>query len=206
MSGRPSSIAGIILAAGLSTRFGGNKLLAELDGVAIIHRVVETALASGLEQIVIVLGHDQAPIRAALGDLAKNDRLEIIVNQDYRHGQSTSVTAGLKAVQANFTAAMYLMGDQPLLDSGIIDSLIKAYQSTDHDICYPSFQNQRRNPVIFGDVFFNDILALGGDTGARAIIDANPDRAMAVVFNQEEPFLDVDEENDLNSLHSTSAK
>ncbi|HJO86241.1 MAG TPA: hypothetical protein QF359_04710, partial [Rhodospirillales bacterium] len=67
----------------------------------------------------------------------------------------------------------------------------------------PSFQNKRRNPVIFGDVFFDDILALTGDTGARAIIDANPGRALAIGFYHEQSFLDVDEEIDLNSLHST---
>ncbi len=199
MSGQPSSIAGIILAAGMSTRFGGNKLLADYQRRPIIRWVAEAALASQLTQILVVLGHQAVAVGDALADLP----IDTVVNQDYQHGQSTSVISGLKAVQTNYSAAMYLMGDQPLIETAIIDELITAYVKSEHDICYPSFQNKRRNPVIFGDVFFDDILALTGDTGARAIIDANPGRALAIGFNHEQSFLDVDEEIDLNSLHST---
>jgi len=202
MSGRPTSIAGIILAAGLSTRFGSNKLLAEHQGQPIVRWVAEAALASQLEQIVVVLGHQAT----AVGDALTGLPLDTVLNQEYQQGQSTTVIAGLKAVQKDHPATMYLMGDQPLIEAAIIDELIAAYQTSDKAICYPSFQNQRRNPVIFGEVFFNDILALSGDTGARAIIDANPEQALAVNFIQAQPFLDVDEENDLSSLQSGCAK
>ena len=180
MSGRPASIAGIILAAGLSTRFGSNKLLAEHQGQPIVRWVAEAALASQLEQIVVVLGHQAAAVGEALRDLPA----KIIVNQDYQQGQSTTVINGLKAVQKDHRAAMYLMGDQPLIQTTIIDKLITAYVNSEQDICYPSFQNKRRNPVIFGDAFYNDILALEGDTGARAIIDANPEQALAITFTK----------------------
>jgi len=194
-------IAGIILAAGMSTRFGGNKLVAELDRVPIIRRVAETALASGLQRIVAVLGHEHSAVRSALGDLPGDERLEMVINEGYRQGQSSSVIAGLRALEADFSAAMYLMGDQPRLSAGIIDGLIDAFQNSEKNICYPSFQNRRRNPVIFGERFYADILALTGDTGARAIIDANPEDALAVAFEKEHPFLDVDEAGDLNLLH-----
>ncbi len=202
MSSQPVSIAGIILAAGLSTRFSGNKLLANHKDKPIIRWVAEAALASQLSQVVVVLGHQTAEVGNALANLPVN----IVVNPDYQQGQSTTVITGLNAVQADHQAAMYLMGDQPLIETAIIDELINAYTNSRHAICYPSYQNKRRNPVIFSDAFFNDILALKGDTGARAIIDTNPDRAFAVDYDSEQPFLDVDEENDLNSLDVTSTK
>ncbi len=189
-------VAGIVLAAGLSRRFGGNKLLADFRGRPIIRRVVEAALASRLERVVVVLGHEHAKVRAALID---DDRLQLVVNHAYGDGQSGSVIAGLKAVRA--PAAMFLMGDQPLLDTAIIDALIAAFHRAGKDICYPCHAGSRRGPVIFSRRFYPDILSLTGDTGARALIDANADAAIAVAFAEGRPFEDVDRDVDLARLN-----
>jgi len=193
-------VAGIVLAAGMSRRFGGNKLLAPLDGVPLVRHVAAAALASRLNRVVVVLGHQRAAVQAALGDLLDGTHCTAVVNAAYRDGQSGSVVAGLEAVRHEFPAAMFLMGDQPRLDAGIIDALIAAYEAAGTDICYPSRDGMRRNPVIFGHRFFPDILALNGDTGARAVIDANPDAATAVAFDDAAPFRDVDRGHDLAAL------
>lgn len=192
--------AGIVLAAGMSRRFGANKLLAPLHGKPLIRVVLEAALASRLARLFVVLGHESDRVRGAIGDLADDDRLEIVINADYADGQGGSVAAGLRAAMVNFTAAMFLMGDQPWLDRQIIDALIDAFQASEKDICYPSHQGRRRNPVIFGARFFPQILALTGDAGARALIDANPDAACIVEYIQAAPFRDVDREADLDAF------
>jgi molybdenum cofactor cytidylyltransferase len=197
---RRSHIAGIVLAAGLSRRFGDNKLLAPLDGLPLVRHVVAAALASRLERVVIVLGHQGARVRAALADLLDGSRCSAIVNGAYRDGQSGSVIAGLDVVRHEFPAAMFLMGDQPRLDAAIIDALVAAHEVAGTDICYPSRNGMRRNPVIFGRRFYPDILALSGDTGARAVIDANLDAATAVAFADGLPFRDVDRGRDLAAL------
>ncbi len=198
--GRRSDVAGIVLAAGLSTRFDGNKLLAPLRGKPVIRWTVEAALASRLDRIVIVLGHESERVRAALAGVPSGDRLETVVNPNYGDGQSGSVIAGLDAVQESCNAAMFLMGDQPLLNSETIDALIAAYDASISDICYPSNDGQRRNPVIFAARYFPAILALTGDVGARALIDANPEAALAVDFPDKAQFKDVDSINDFVAL------
>lgn len=200
MSALTPRVAGIVLAAGMSTRFGANKLLAPLRGKPLVRLVAEAALASQLDPVVAVLGHQSERLRAALGELVDHDRLAIAVNPAYGDGQSGSVVAGLKAVQDDCAGAMFLMGDQPLLDAAIVDQLIAAYRRSGKEICYPSVAGKRRNPVIFGARFFPAILALTGDTGARALIDANPEAAIAVEFNRPTAFRDVDRDRDLDDL------
>jgi molybdenum cofactor cytidylyltransferase len=195
-----SCVAGIILAAGLSKRFDGNKLLAAVRGKAMIRWAVEAALASRLDRVAIVLGHECQQVRAALGSLLADERLNVVVNETYRDGQSSSVVAGLKAVRGDCRAAMFLLGDQPLLDAGTIDRLIAAYEQSGTDICYPSSGGRRCNPVIFAERFFPAILALTGDTGARTLIDANPDAVTAVEFPGAAQFQDVDSADDLAAL------
>ncbi len=195
-----SSVAGIVLAAGMSKRFGANKLLALWRGKPLIHWVVQAALASRLERVVVVLGYESALVRSAFADLFEDGRLEAIANEAYRTGQSSSVIAGLEAVRTDFPAAMFLMGDQPMLDAGVIDGLISTYERSGKAICFPSCKGTRRNPVIFAKRFYADILALSGDTGARALIDANPDDAASVEFAQEWLFRDVDIDADLQEL------
>ncbi len=200
---RRSGVAGVVLAAGLSRRFGGNKLLAPLHGAPLVRHVVKAALASRLERIVIVLGHQSDRVRAALADLLDGSRCAAVANDAYRDGQSRSVIAGLEAVGVDCPAAMFLMGDQPLLDAGIIDALIAAHERTWTDICYPSRNGMRRNPVIFSARFYPHILALEGDIGARVVIDANRDAATAVEFADDAPFQDVDRDCDLHVLRGT---
>lgn len=192
MADPSSSIAAVILGAGTSSRFTGNKLISLIDGKPAIGRVLEAALSSRLGKVVLVLGHENDAVRAALGDSTSDERVSVEVISDYGEGQSRSVITGLRALQAGDTAVMYLMGDQPLITPAIINSLIAAFETSNKAICYPSFNGKRRNPVIFAASLFPDILALKGDTGARAIIDTNPDQTCAVPFDSEMPFLDID--------------
>jgi molybdenum cofactor cytidylyltransferase len=191
-------IAGIVLAAGLSRRFGGaNKLLAAVDSVPLIRRVVRTALASKLDRVVVVLGHQAEAVRAVLADLAADERLSFIENARPELGQSGSVRVGLGVVAAQCEGALFLMGDQPYLEPGIIDALIGVHRG---GITLPAVGGKRRNPVIFDRRFYPDILALSGDTGARAIIEANAAQVTALTFENERPFADIDERSDMIQL------
>lgn len=195
-----SSVAGIVLAAGLARRFGGNKLSAAFLGKPLLCWAVEAALASRLHTVIVVLGHDSARPGSMLTGEAGNERLRLIVNKAYRDGQASSVIAGLRAVPGDASAAMFLMGDQPLLDATVIDSLIATHEKSGKSICYPSCNGTRRNPVIFGARLFPEILALTGDTGARALIEANAEDAVCAPFADELLFQDVDRGGDLQAL------
>ena len=113
---RQSGVGGIVLAAGLSRRFGGNKLLTPFGGKPLVRWVVEAALSSELTTVVVVLGHEHQNVRAALADLEAPSRLTFVYNDRYEQGQSSSVVAGLSAIEALVEAAMFIPADQPRLE------------------------------------------------------------------------------------------
>lgn len=200
-----SRVAAVVLAAGLSRRFGANKLLAQFDGKPLVRRAIDAALGSRLRSIVVVLGHQRDCVRQALADIEFDPRLTFVENPAYDRGQSGSVIAGLAAIPADAVGAMFLMGDQPLLQATVIDRLISEFEASGRDICCPSVAGRRRNPVIFGSRFFSRLRCLVGDTGGRDLIDANPDSVMSVAFTDEAAFQDVDSPDDLASLASELA-
>lgn len=194
--------AGVVLAAGISRRFGGaNKLLANLGGKPVVRWVLDAALASRLGRVVVVVGHEYEAVRTAVDEMSDDGRLLVVVNEHYAGGQSRSVVAGLTAVGDGFSAVMYLMGDQPMVSRAMIDGLIEAMEKSGKGLCYPTFKGKRRSPVVFSARYFPAILALTGDVGARAIVDANAGDAATCEFADEVLFHDVDRPADLRLLN-----
>jgi probable selenium-dependent hydroxylase accessory protein YqeC len=195
------------MAAGSSQRFNGNKLLEPFRGKPLLRWVVGAALRSRLVAVNVTLGHEQDRIRHALADLAGDKRLIFMTNERHANGQSESIIAGLAAVPADSAGAMFLVGDQPLLDAGTIDRLIAAFEASPAGICYPWCEGQRRNPVIFPRRFFADLRRLRGDVGGSVVIAAHPEAAVPVAFDDPKPFRDVDRRADIDLLlsHGTEA-
>lgn len=198
---RRSAVAGVIMAAGLSGRFGRNKLLEPFRGRPLLQWTVEAALRSRLLGVTVVLGHEQERLRRALADLAGDTRLSLVSNPAYKDGQSSSVIAGLSAIAPRSGAAMFLVGDQPLLDHHAIDRLIGAFEAAGGDgICYPLCAGRRANPVIFASRFFPALARLRGDIGGRPVIDGNRDAWVPVEFAGDAAFRDVDHPADLDRI------
>lgn len=197
-----SDVGGVVLAAGLSQRFGGNKLLAPFDGKPIVYRAVAAALRSRLAAVAVVLGYEQELVRAALAELARHPRLAIVINDHYRLGQSTSVRAGLAEIEKNCLAAMFIPADQPGLTAATIERLIGEFEKSERSICYPVFRGRRCSPVVFAAAHFPSIHKLEGDIGARDIIRRHPEGVHEVDFDDERPLLDVDSPQDAAALAS----
>ncbi len=193
----PDSISGIILAAGMSTRFGKPKQLLTIGGEFIINRVVDAALDSRLDTVVLVLGHCHAEILTVLGDRIKASKLSVVINRDYRQGMSLSLRCGVLNVKAQDAAVMFLLGDQPLLDSETINSLIEQYRLSAKDICVPLCRGKRKNPTLFSSAYYDRLLTIEGDTGARAIIEGQPENVLFVEIGRPDCFQDVDTPGDL---------
>jgi molybdenum cofactor cytidylyltransferase len=194
--------AGIILAAGESLRFGRPKLLAPLKGKRLIEWVLDSCLHSKLQHIVLVLGHRHQAILQALGQKAQHQHLTITVNSRYREGQSTSLRAGLLAAEQEFNSVMFVLGDQPIVTTGLIDTLLEKFWESPRQICAPVCRGRRGNPVLFSRRFYKPILALQGDVGARKIIEANPEEVLRVEIGNPLYFFDVDTAADLQTLES----
>jgi len=192
--------AGIILAAGAATRFGQPKQLLRLKEKYLIERVLDAALNSRLSRIVLVLGYAHQKILQALGKKTQHARLHIEVNPHYKKGQSHSLRIGLTAVKDDFPAVIFLLGDQPMLNSATINTLLERFWSADNDICVPTYRGQRKNPAMFSRRFYNHLMDIKGDTGARQLIDDNPDRVLTVEMDNPLCFVDIDTRQDFENL------
>jgi molybdenum cofactor cytidylyltransferase len=186
---RAPRIGAIVLAAGLSSRMGRNKLLADIDGKPLLRRVVEAAAASGVDPIVVVSGNAAAETAAALAGL----RVNVVDNPDYRNGLSTSLKRGLRALPDDCDGAIVLLGDMPAVTAALIDKLIAAFDPAENRaICVATYQGKRGNPVLWARQFFADMLQLEGDVGAKHLMAANGELVCEVEAADDGPLIDID--------------
>jgi molybdenum cofactor cytidylyltransferase len=195
-------VAGIILAAGMSKRFGKTKQLHELGGSTILSWVIDASIRSDLDTLFLVLGHESEAVKASLGDRLADPRLSIVVNPDYAKGMSTSLQAGLRAARDGYPSIMVLMGDQPLLSPGAINHILLAFKSSDMDICASVHGGKRVLPVCISNRFYDEIFKVRGDMGAREIIKNNPEAVLPVDMEGEGGFIDIDCREDLEFINS----
>jgi molybdenum cofactor cytidylyltransferase len=184
------NVAAIILAAGRSTRMGGpNKLLAELEGKPLVRIVTEQALASKAQGVIVVTGHQHAEVQNALRGL----KVTFAHNPDFAEGLAGSVKAGIVAVPANADGAVICLGDMPLIDAHLIDRLIEAFAPDRGNlIVVPVSDSRRGNPVLWSRRFFNELMTLDGDIGARHLIEKHREAVAEVPVDGHRAFLDID--------------
>ena len=194
--------AGIILAAGTSTRFGQTKQLFMLKNKCLIEWVLDAALKSRLKQVILVLGHDHQKILWELRPKIQNPRLQVVVNHRYREGQSRSLQAGFIKVKDTFPSVMFLLGDQPAVDSNTIDHLLIRFWGSERDICVPVYRGKRGNPTLFSRKYYKHLLDLTGDIGARQLIIRYSDHVLEVEVENPLCFFDIDTEKDLKTIES----
>jgi molybdenum cofactor cytidylyltransferase len=163
-------IAGIVLAAGRSSRLGRNKHLLPLQGEPLLRHTLRRALDSRLDEVMLVLGHEAD---AVLTEAAAGLPVRAVVNPDYAAGQSTSVRAGLAALAPETEAAVFMLGDQPGIAGETIDALIAAWRERGASVVAPRYTDRVGNPVLFDRRVLPELSALTGDRGARPIVEAH---------------------------------
>ena len=186
----PRRVAGIVLAAGTSSRMGRNKLVENLDGVAMVRRAVDAALASRLDPILVVTGHEADRIGAAL----RGADVTLVRHQaDYREGLSSSLRAGIAAVPGDCDGAMILLGDMPGISPALIDRLVAAFDPDQgRAICIACAGGQRGHPVLWSRGYFGEITALDGDKGARELLDRHAGALHEIQADDDTPLTDID--------------
>jgi molybdenum cofactor cytidylyltransferase len=190
-------VSAVILAAGRALRMGEQKLFLPLNDKPVLQWVLQSALAANLHELVCVV-RDLKPVRERI--VLTDDRLHWLVNYGADGGQSTSVIAGLWAIDPRSEGALFMVGDQPLINKDLIDSLIDEFQSSSALIVAPAFQGQARNPVLFRRELFPELLQLKGDRGGRALIEKHRQEAVLVEWRDEIPFMDLDVREDYERL------
>jgi CTP:molybdopterin cytidylyltransferase MocA/xanthine/CO dehydrogenase XdhC/CoxF family maturation factor len=182
-------IAGIILAAGMSSRMGRNKLTMPLQGKPLVRHAVEAALAGKLDPVIVVTGHEAASVRSALAGLP----VRFAHNPAFAEGLSTSLQTGIAAVPRNCEGAMVLLGDMPGIGPDLVVRLAAAFEPTQsRAICVATAQGARGHPVIWGRTFFAAIAELTGDVGARSLMARHADQVWEVDAGDDAPLADID--------------
>jgi molybdenum cofactor cytidylyltransferase len=190
---RPA-VAAVVLAAGASRRFGGDKLLAPIGGVPLVRLSVRTLLASSVDDIVVVVARGDASIREAIAGLA----VRCVEATAGTGVMSDSLRAGIAAVTAS-AAAIVALADQPTVPAEVVDRLIDEWRSTRSAIVAPRYAGERGNPVLFDGSLFAELLVVEGDRGAREVIAREPGRVRLIDLPFAMPA-DVDTREDWEAL------
>ena len=159
----------LVLAAGSSRRMrGANKLTLEIDGVAVIARVVDAALASSAREVIVVTGWEAQAVARALTGRA----VRFVHNAAHASGIGASIASGVRALSPEAECAWIALGDMPCLEAHHFDALAERLDPTrGSTICVPVHAGRRGHPVLFAACHFPELAALQGDQGARALLE-----------------------------------
>ena len=187
-------ISALVLAAGEGSRFGGTKQIEVVRGKPLVQHAVDAAAGAGVDEIVVVLGHEALRVRDAL-ELPPGSRY--VINDRYAWGQSTSLAAGLGALDDDSEAAVVLLADQPGIEARHVSALLTAFRDGAPEILRLRFRDGP-GPALLSRSVWDEAAGLEGDTGARALFDAGPERVRWIPFDENAP-VDVDRQADLGS-------
>ncbi|MFQ5677192.1 MAG: NTP transferase domain-containing protein [bacterium] len=196
-----SNVAAILLAAGKSSRMGEeNKLLIKIAGKAVIEWSLEHVLASSVNEIVVVGGHDFEKLRNCLSDVA----VAILQNRDYQLGMSASLRVGIGALSSGPDGALILLADQANLQPQTINCFLEAFKDSGKKIIAAKYGAVIGNPVLFDRALFPGLCSLAGDVGARSILMQHPHEVATIEIPPEES-LDIDTPADLEKMRRVLA-
>jgi molybdenum cofactor cytidylyltransferase len=192
---RGAPIAGVILAAGASTRLGDPKQLLKFEGVSLLRRTAVAAEDAGLNPLIVVLGSRSSEFMDEVRDLPVN----VVVNDCWESGIGSSIRAGVAAVhEMKFSAIAILVIDQPFLTAAVIRGLTSAYRASDALVVASRYGDALGVPAVFDHSLHQRLLEIPVDRGAKGLIAEAGDDVLAVDFP--EGAIDVDTPQDLAGL------
>lgn len=212
-------IAGLILAAGESSRMGRDKALLPYRGRTFLETIIHTVREAGIERIAVVLGHHAEEIQQAV----HLEGVETVVNHDYQQGQTSSLQAGLRALAkmqpesagaaassppstalnggdediaataGDIEAVVLCLVDHPAVTSATVLKLVESLLTSRAPVVIPTYQGQRGHPVVIARALFPELLALGPAEGANSVIRKFRDSTQFVEVSDPGILLDVDD-------------
>jgi molybdenum cofactor cytidylyltransferase len=190
-------VAGVILAAGESTRYGQPKQLLDWKGEPFVRAVAKTALRAGLSPVLVITGANAERVESAVKEL----NVLAVRNKDWKSGQASSIKAGVRslistsaastaAFRSKVGAAVFLLTDQPQVTDSVLRALVEKHAEGLYPIVAPMVIDRRANPVLFDRVTFSDLLTLEGDVGGRGVFHSH--RVEYLPWHDDRLLLDVD--------------
>ncbi len=186
----------VILAAGQSSRLGSPKQLLQFNGKSLLQHCVEEALQTNLP-VIVVVGANSQVIRHELKDI----NVTIAENKRWHEGMAGSLHLGLteaKNLKDEIDGIIFMVSDQPFVSATLLTSLLRAQNESNLLLAASGYAGRLGTPVLFHKFFFDELMNLQGDTGARILIEKNKNLATEVSFP--EGVIDIDTLEDYNAL------
>jgi len=178
--------AGLILAAGGSSRMGDeNKLTMPFKGKPMVKHVVNAVMYSNLDHACMVVGHDASKIKTLMG----NKEIQFVENDQWTSGMASSIVAGVRQLN-NYDGILILLGDMPMVTSELINAIIN--HGTSDKIVVLTKEGRQGNPVFFSSKFFEELMKLDGDYGAKSVIQNNRSSVLQIEVQSNAIFKDFD--------------
>jgi molybdenum cofactor cytidylyltransferase len=165
-SERTGPVAGILLAAGTSSRMGSNKLLFELEGESVLRGAARRALAGGLSPLLVVLGHQAERAEQELAGLP----CRVVVNPYFEQGINSSLKTGVAALPAEAAAAMVMLADMPFVTPEMIAGLVARYRGTEAPLVISDYEGVNAPPMLYDRSLFGELLAMTGEGCGRQVV------------------------------------
>lgn len=190
-------ISAVVLAAARTQPLGEPQLFLPLRGKPVLQWVLESALAADLDEVVCVT-RDLKSVQKQI--TLADERLFWLMNYAADRGQSTSVIAGLWATNPKSDGVMFLLGDQPLIRTELINALIERFAESSAWIVAPSFNGEARNPLLFRRELFPELLQLSGDRGPVTLLEKHRKKTALVECQDGISFLHLDVREDFERI------
>ncbi len=185
------SLAGLILAAGASSRMGRPKALLEIGGETFLDRLI-LSLSAACSPVMVVLGHDAEAIR---GGVRRAELASFVTNPDPERGQLSSLQCGLRAAPAASAGVIFTPVDCPLIRPSTVAALAAAYRARQPEalVAVPRHQERRGHPVLVAASLIPEFLALPAGAQAREVVRRHADQVLQVDVDDPGILADVDE-------------
>jgi molybdenum cofactor cytidylyltransferase len=164
---REGPVAGILLAAGLSSRMGSNKMLFELEGESVLRRAARRALDAGLSPLVVVLGHESDRAKRELDGLS----CQWVLNPLYEQGINSSLKAGIRTAQdLGAKAALVMLADMPFVTTEMIAAMVAHYRASTAPLVISDYAGVNAPPMVYEQSLFAELLAMEGEGCGRQVV------------------------------------
>jgi molybdenum cofactor cytidylyltransferase len=187
-------IAGIVLAAGGSTRFGEPKQLLDWYGVPLVRFIADLVREGGCDPILVITGSDHDSISPVLTD----GQVEVICNTGWQSGQSSSVRSGINALPEHIGGVIFTLVDQPCIPPDLFQVLKMKHARTQASIILPQVDGKNGNPVLFDQRVFEELTQLEGDAGGRMLFERYP--PVTVEWDDPASQMDIDTPDDYQKI------
>jgi len=187
----------IILAAGNSSRFGGTKQLLHFNGKTLLQHAVDEAMEAGAEPVVVVTGANAKEVAGSINI----DKVEVVFNEHWEEGMASGIVAGVNAAityNNNIEKIIIAVCDQPFISSSLFHQLYQTQNEGVQHIVASAYADTIGTPVLFTQKYFDALLSLKGDEGAKKVLLANKDDVATIDFPQ--GVIDIDTEKDYKDL------